>query len=394
MKTINYLLIAAVLPAVSVGIQAGPQDQSLTVTKSVSPDQQSAASSFWTAERIAAAKPFPMPIDYGSSDVDIEAIQADAGDLGQPGMTPPGRGQANPGGAAEMSFTDELQSLTDEADDGDTPDVEGVLQGAGMDVTFQAGALGTPADLMAGTTQVYTSYLVNSKSALWKVYPHKWVGRLSFRTPSGTSYCSATAISNNNIVTAAHCVYDTTNNRFYSNWVFSPAYRNGTNPYGTFRATACTVLTAWINLTGSFSINTWSRHDVAVCSVGPNASLQTLNQAVGWAGRTWGNSYTQLHFNSGYPWNDYRNIALTDGAGQYLRNCTAESFTQTTETLGSGCNWGPGISGGSWLTGYKALEVTGWVNSVNSGLFINTQNLYGARFNTSNIVPLCTARGC
>lgn len=140
-------------------------------------------------------------------------------------------------------FTDELQSLTDEADDGDTPDVEGVLQGAGMDVTFQAGALGTPADLMAGTTQVYTSYLVNSKSALWKVYPHKWVGRLSFRTPSGTSYCSATAISNNNIVTAAHCVYDTTNNRFYSNWVFSPAYRNGTNPYGTFRATACTVLT-------------------------------------------------------------------------------------------------------------------------------------------------------
>ncbi|MBK8637356.1 MAG: trypsin-like serine protease [Chromatiaceae bacterium] len=334
MKTINYLLIAAVLPAVSVGIQAGPQDRSLTVTKSASPAQQSAASSFWTAERIAAAKPFPMPVDYGSNDVDIEAIQADAEALGQPGMTPPGRGQTNPGGAAEMSFTDELQSLTDEADDGDTSNLEGTMQDAGMDVTFQAGALGTPADLEAGTTQVYTSYLVNNKAALWKVYPHKWVGRLSFSTPNGTSYCSATVISNNNIVTAAHCVYDTTNNRFYSNWVFSPAYRNGTSPYGTFGWTACTVLPAWTALSGSYSINTWARHDVAVCSMGNNALGQTLNQVVGWAGRSWNQPYAQLHFNSGYPWNDYRNIALAN-AGQYLRNCTAESFTQTTETAPS-----------------------------------------------------------
>ena len=62
--------------------------------------------------------------------------------------------------------------------------------------------------------------------------------------------------------------------------------------------------------------------------------------------------------------------------------------------LGSGCFWGPGISGGSWLVGYKPFVVTGRVNSVNSGLFIGQQNLYGARFNSSNIVPLCNARGC
>jgi len=389
MKTINYLLIAAVLPAVSAGIQAGPQGQSLTVTKSVSPAQQSSAASFWTAEQIAAAKPFPMPVDYGPSDVDAQA-QVDAEALGQPGMTPPGRGQANPGGTAGMSFTDELQSLTDESDDGDAPNMEGVLQGAGRDVTLESGAL---SNLPTGTTQVYTSYLVNNKTALWQVYPHVWVGRLSFSTPAGTSYCSATAISNNHIVTAAHCVYDTTNNRWYSNWVFSPAYRNGTSPYGTFSARNCTILTAWINLSGSFSINGWTKYDLAVCSMNNNALGQTLNSRVGWAGRTWGNSYTQLHFNSGYPWNDYRNIALPD-AGKYLRNCTAESFMQTTDTLGSGCNWGPGISGGSWLVGYKALEINGWVNSVNSGLFIGTQNLYGIRFTTGNIVPICNAQGC
>ncbi len=390
MSKTNYLLIAALLPALSMGAQAGP----LTMSKSVSRAELSAAATFWTDEQIAAAQPFPMPIDYGPSDVDVSA-EVDAAALGQPGMTPPGKGQSNPGGSGGMSFSGEMQSLTDAdaAADAGVPAAGDVLQDAGLDISFQAGALDTAADITAGTSQVYTSYLVNNKTALWKVYPHKWVGRLSFRTPSGTSYCSATAISGNNIVTAAHCVYDTTNNRWYSGWVFSPAYRNGTNPYRVFRARVCTILTAWANLSGGYSINSWARYDVAVCSMNNNSAGQTLNQAVGFAGRSWNYNYTQLHFNSGYPWNDYNNSTLTD-AGKYLRNCTAESFAQTTDTLGGGCNWGPGISGGSWLRGYKALEVSGQVNSVNSGLYIGTQNLYGARFNSSNIVPLCNARGC
>lgn len=39
-----------------------------------------------------------MPIDYGPSDVDVNA-EVDAAALGQPGMTPPGKGQSNPGGS-------------------------------------------------------------------------------------------------------------------------------------------------------------------------------------------------------------------------------------------------------------------------------------------------------
>jgi hypothetical protein len=62
--------------------------------------------------------------------------------------------------------------------------------------------------------------------------------------------------------------------------------------------------------------------------------------------------------------------------------------------MGSGCYWGRGISGGSWLVGYKPTLVAGWVNSVNSGLFIGQQNLYGARFNNNNIVPLCSSARC
>ncbi|MBK8049651.1 MAG: hypothetical protein IPK16_22615 [Anaerolineales bacterium] len=77
-----------------------------------------------------------------------------------------------------------------------------------------------------------------------------------------------------------------------------------------------------------------------------------------------------------------------------MRTCAAESFQQTTETRGMGCNWGPGISGGPWMIKYAPGVLQGWADGVNSGLFIGTQNLYGPRFNSNNIVPLCSAAGC
>ena len=148
-----------------------------------------------------------------------------------------------------------------------------------------------------------------------------------------------------------------------------------------------------MNLTGGYAINTWARNDVAVITLRPNSAGRTVNQMVGYAGRSWNYGTSQLHFNSGYPFRSYTDATLTS-AGSYLRSCTAESFQQTTETLGGGCYYGRGISGGSWLRNYKPFVLTGNVNSVNSGLFIGTQNLYGPRFNSNNIVPLCTARGC
>ncbi len=244
-----------------------------------------------------------------------------------------------------------------------------------------------------GTSQVFTSYTVNQATALHTIYPHRWVGRVSFTTPTGTSNCSATSISNNVMLTAAHCLYDSTNNRWYSNWVFSPAYRNGATPYGSFPATNCWVLTAWVNLSGSYAINSWARHDVGVCNMGTNSTGTTLNNAVGWMGRQWNWPYVRHVHDLGYPFRD-SNDAFLPSAGQYLRACVAESFQQTTETRGMGCNYGRGISGGPWIVGYAPTVVTGAADGVNSGLFIGTQNLYAARFNDNNIVPLCNSAGC
>jgi V8-like Glu-specific endopeptidase len=246
-----------------------------------------------------------------------------------------------------------------------------------------------------GTPGVYTSYIVNQNAALWKTNGHIPTGRLSFTTPNGTSYCSASVISGNNvIVTAAHCVYDSTNNRWYNNWAFTPAYRNGAAPYGTFPYQTCWVLTSWINLVGNYAINTWADDDVAVCKMRNNSAGQTLSSRTGWYGRMWNYGYIHHVHNMGYPFRNFNNVNVAN-AGQYLRLCANETFQQANNVLGGGCNWGPGISGGPWLVSYDPFDqITSYVNVVNSGLFVGQQNLYGGRFTSNNIVPLCTAAGC
>jgi hypothetical protein len=374
-RSIALPVVLVVGSALASTAQAGP----LTMTRSVSPQEQAAASVYWTRGRIAAAPALALPVDTGRPEV--VALDERAA-MGPMGMAPPGTSAPDAGKIARASYPK------------DWADSEEALMLEEDGTLHDGRALDEPADEETGTAGVYTAYDVNVNAALWKVYPHRWGGKLTFITPTGGASCSATSISGNNIVTAAHCVYDSTANQWYTNWVFAPGFRNGTAPYGTFAAKTCTILTAWANLSGSFKINTWSRHDVAVCTMKKNTAGQTLNGAVGWAGRLWNYGYNQLVFNSGYPARDYTNATIANGPGQYLRSCTAETFLQATETLGSGCRWGPGISGGSWLVSYKPFLVSGYVNSVNSGLFVGQQNIYGARFNSSNIVLLCAARGC
>ncbi|MBI3161137.1 MAG: trypsin-like serine protease [Chloroflexi bacterium] len=344
----------------------------LVVSKVISPAEQKAAMAYWTRQRLADAAEMAIPVDTAPALIDESALsESSAADM-EPGFSPAGYPSPSADVEAQSAYA----------------------------YDWAAPNFGTPADMAAmamdepaGTTQVYTSYTVNqANTTVQTMYPHKWVGRLTFLDLGSTYYCSATAISGNAIVTAAHCVYDSTNNRWFSNWVFTPAYRNGSAPYGTFVATKCVVLTSWINLSGSFSINGWTKYDVAVCKMGNNSSGQTLNTAVGYAGRQWNYGYVRHFHVMGYPLKNYANTYIA-GAGLYLRACASESFQQTTDTRGTGCNWGGGISGGPWMPNYS-LGVGGSVDGVNSGIYVGTQNMYGARFTSSNIVPLCTSAPC
>jgi hypothetical protein len=355
--------------------------ESLTVTEFVSEDQQGAASNYWTRERIADAPAMQLLIDSGTREVAALEME-DTAVTELVDSAPSGMADLNAAFIAQEAYAQDWVTQED-------------WMNSEQKLAFEEPPTGeVPAAHRAQNTGAYTSYDVNTHSELWRVYPHIWSGKLTFTMPGGEASCSATAISGNNIVTAAHCVYDTSIDLFHSNWVFTPAFRNGRAPFGTFTASACTVLDDWIALSGDFSVNSWSRHDVAVCTMNRNSAGQTLNDAVGWAGRLWDAGNRQLVFNSGYPARAYNDDFISNGPAQYLRSCTSETNLQTKDTLGSACDWGRGISGGSWLVGYRPLVATGQINSVNSGFFVNDQRLYGARFTRRNIVALCDAREC
>ncbi len=355
--------------------RTGPTDQPdaaslakgpvVTITSTAA--QQKATLAFWTRDAIANAKPMEMPSQAGPAQADEAAAFEQDAFAGQFGFSPAGTAAPNADRVAQAAY----------------PRDWGMAR---VDTPMDALAM----DGLEGTSQTYTSYIVNQWSPAQTIYPHKWIGRLSFTTTGGTSYCSATAISGNVMLTAAHCLYDSTNNVWYSNWAFTPAYRNGSAPYGTFPWSSCKVLTAWVNLSGGFSINSWTRYDVGVCKMGNNDSGQSLNAAVGYMGRQWNYGYVRHFHNLGYPFRDSNDNLLTD-AGKYLRLCAAESFQQTTDTRGAGCNWSRGISGGPWMTAYRPNVVSGYADGVNSGFYVGTQNLYAIRFTSNNIVVLCNA---
>ena len=336
-----------------------------TTSVAVTASQSAAVLNYWTRERLAAAAPMAMPT----------VTRLAAPPRPRPSVLV---GVSAPGGAASATADADAQAayaedwaMLDEMAMADSP---------------------TAAD---GTPGLYTSYTVNQLAALWKTKGHKPIGRLSFTVPGGTSYCSASVISGANIiVTAAHCVYDTTNNQFYNNWVFSPAFRGTAAPFGTYPYQTCWVLNSWINLAGGYNINSWADDDVAVCKMGNNSVGKSLSSQTGWLGRMWNFGYIQHVHNLGYPFQDY-NLNTIANSGKYLRLCANETFQQTTDVMGGGCNWGPGISGGPWIVSYDPFDnLTSYVNVVNSGLFVGQQNLYGGRFTSNNIVPLCNAAGC
>ena len=208
-------ILLVLLMAISVSAQGeGPAAQAPsagqiealangTTSISLSAQQSAAVLNYWTRERLAAATPMAMPTVTS---------------LRRPPHARPSSvliGSTATGGLAAANADAQARAAYPQ-------------DWAEQD---EAALANSPASA-DGTPGVYTSYIVNQLAPLWKTNGHKPTGRLSFSVPGGTSYCSASVVSGNNIiVTAAHCVYDTTNNAFYNNWVFSPAYRNNKAPY-------------------------------------------------------------------------------------------------------------------------------------------------------------------
>src|SRR5262245_26617835 len=79
-------------------------------------------------------------------------------------------------------------------------------------------------------------------------YPYSTVGKLFFTIPGlGNAYCSASVLRPRVILTAGHCVHSGRNRAagYYTNFLFVPAYRDGTAPYLAWASTFAVVTSAW-----------------------------------------------------------------------------------------------------------------------------------------------------
>ena len=181
-----------------------------------------------------------------------------------------------------------------------------------------------------------------------------------FFTDSGVNYvCSGTALAGDVVWTAGHCVNDGPGD-YHTNFLFVPAYRDGTAPFGKFAASQLLTTNGW-HFSGEFGV------DVGAAVPSTNGS-QTLSQAV--VERTIVfNADRQQNYNVyGYP-------AAGRFNGQRMRVCNTawsrDDSSTTPDTMGIPCDMTGGSSGGGWITsgGAVASVVSYGYSSLKNVLF-------------------------
>jgi V8-like Glu-specific endopeptidase len=183
------------------------------------------------------------------------------------------------------------------------------------------------------------------------VPPYSYNGLLFVRQGRTPAFCSATAIDTPTrrlVLTAGHCL-NSGPRRFgrpgvWSSFVeFVPAYANGTAPFGAFvaRRNAVFAPRQWVRFANP-------NFDVGAILVKPNAAGAKVADAVGGGAKIAANLSRRQSFQTfGYPGNS---TVLQGCDSPYVGD---DSFTYRIPgppTMAIRCHWGPGASGGGWLT--------------------------------------------
>lgn len=195
-------------------------------------------------------------------------------------------------------------------------------------------------------------------------------GKVFFTSNSGVNYvCSGSALvsANKSVVwTAGHCVNEGPG-AFYHNFMFVPAYLNGSAPYGRFPERTLLTTAGWQS-SGEFGV------DLGAAVVGTNESGQSLDDVVAELSPVFNSTRSQSYGLYGYP-------AAGKFNGQRMWVCNTAWSTNDTSatpfTMGVPCNMTGGSSGGPWVTS------AGAVASVVSYGYSNLKNvLFGPHMET------------
>ncbi|MEV4946557.1 peptidase [Streptomyces sp. NPDC053755] len=197
----------------------------------------------------------------------------------------------------------------------------------------------------------------------------KTSGRVFFTFQGRTASCSGNAVTSQNastVITAGHCVkYQ---GSWHTNWVFVPAYDNGSAPYGQWAAATTLTTPQW---EASEDIN----YDVGAAVVAP-LDGRRLTAVTGAQGIQFNGGYNKPMYAFGFP-------AASPYDGSKLIHCSGNSSKDFlfSQDHSLGCNMTGGSSGGPWFTGFSEATGTGLQVSVNSfGYTFLPNRMFGPYF--------------
>jgi hypothetical protein len=220
--------------------------------------------------------------------------------------------------------------------------------------------------------------------ALYHTFPYTTAGKLFFRDPvRGIDFVCSAATTNGNgaflnkIWTAGHCVAAGGESRFYTNWVYCPAYNNGVDPrYGCWTWASATTTGEWYSRSafskdyaGITLLNTGSVNAVPV---------QSLTGAEGFA---WNWPRRQIWGHFGYPAEaPYTGLKLIGTYAEHALDDTPDSLGPPTNSWGSAQTGGS--SGSGLVFGWNYFS--GYLNSnVSYGYSNRPGELYGPYYDTA-----------
>jgi len=356
MQTISRIAVALVCLC---SLSAVAQNSAKTVepkatvapTSAVSEEARiKALQEFWTPERLAAARPMPLPkVDPAS------VIPSNAPAPGPARFSPAIPPAIKPQPAGEPSL--ERFPLNQDVDE---------------DASFDAQPDATPSPDGFSYEMPFNDYRTQINAA----FPYSTMGKLFFAIPAGVPgenpgeyVCSAAVVGNSyTVITARHCMFDYASKKWYGSWVFFPEWNNGgSSSVGGLTATGAVngqhgawypeLAMTWtsgsaqvMSLSGGYDIGMFLMHDGTGtgCKGNKGKTIGYYTGAMGWVYN--GNS-SQIQWNQfGYP-----QAPPFEGNYLYQNN----GATGIVNPLGSnyvvevGDPQTGGTSGGPWVVGFN-----------------------------------------
>jgi V8-like Glu-specific endopeptidase len=203
--------------------------------------------------------------------------------------------------------------------------------------------------------------------------PYARTGKLFFTDADLNYSCSASIVRRRVVVTAAHCIYNTTANRFHSNFLFAPAYNANlaTQPYGVWDWETVWAPNGWINGSETFP----NQYDFGFIET-RDFDTTVIGEYLGFFGwitnKVAGNSITQLGYSSN----------LDSGRRMIQNSSEARAASGGfAGVIGTGLH--KGSSGGPWVQNFGRVAPGQVIVGGGSTNQITAVTSYGPKNNIS-----------